>query len=194
MEYRNLSKFEKLAHIQQLNFSPCERHCAAIYLKALWINDINTLEDYEKFGHTARHILMNKRAYDRQLLFGFKEYDINEHGWITRPEFLEYEEVKFSLPKHNLGNGFQVGKGLNDKWTFGIDCSNNTSGHHSGVSIWGEIFSTRSEAVVYAIEYLILWHKKQNKDIGNKIIKLANEYLEKNINPIVVYQKQLQLF
>ena len=90
MEYRDLSKYEKLAQVEELNFCRAERRSAAAYLKALWLNDTQTLNEYESLGDTPRQFLMNKREYDNGLLFGFTEKKFNEYGWRSNSNGASY--------------------------------------------------------------------------------------------------------
>ena len=87
MEYKDLSAYEKLQKIQDINFCRAERHNVAIYLNALRRNDRAIIEEYESFGDTPRQLLMNKREYERHLVFGFIKKEFNEYGWLERPDF-----------------------------------------------------------------------------------------------------------
>lgn len=82
MEYKELSAYEKLKKIQDINFCRVERHNVAVYLNALRRNDRAIIEEYESFGDTPRQLLMNKREYERHLLFGFTKRSLtNTVGW-----------------------------------------------------------------------------------------------------------------
>lgn len=152
MEYREVSAYEKLKQIQELNFCRVERHNAAIYLNALRRNDRTVIEQYESFGDNPRQLLMNKREYERHLLFGFTRKAFNEYGWLERPDFLEQEEIKF--PHRNgraICNYITLGKGINGKWTYGVSYSYSTGGAGYGLGVWGKMFDSRKECLTAAL-------------------------------------------
>jgi hypothetical protein len=167
MEYRNLSKYEKLAQIQKLHFCRAERHNVAVYLKALWRNDTQTLNEYESLGDYPYKFLMNKRAYDNGLLFGFVEKKFDKYGWLCHPEFIEKEHFEFT---HKQGwdalNFITIGKGLNGKWTYGVSYSTGGAGGSCGMDIWGMIFDNRKECLASALQKLMDCHRR-NKEIEN---------------------------
>lgn len=93
--YKNLSKYEKLSEIQDLNLIKKERPYATKYLKALWLNNAEIIAEFESFGNSARQLLMNRREYDQHLLFGFSDIEFNQYGWLERPQFLDIERFEF---------------------------------------------------------------------------------------------------
>jgi uncharacterized coiled-coil DUF342 family protein len=50
MEYKELSIYEKLERIQEVNYCRAERHEVAVYLNALRRNYRAVIEEYESFG------------------------------------------------------------------------------------------------------------------------------------------------
>jgi hypothetical protein len=68
MEYKELSAYEKLERIQQVNFCRAERHNVAVYLNALRHSNRAIIEEYESFGDSPRQLLMNQREYEKQAL------------------------------------------------------------------------------------------------------------------------------
>ena len=155
MEYKDLSAYEKLQKIQDINFCRIERHNVAVYLNALRRNDRAIIEEYESFGDTPRQLLMNKREYERHLLFGFTKKEFNEYGWLERPDFLEREEIQF--PHRDgwaVSNHITLGKGLNGKWTYGMSYSHSTGGSGYGLNVWGKIFDNRKDCLTAALNEL----------------------------------------
>lgn len=156
MEYKELSAYEKLQQIQEVNFCRVERHNVAIYLNALRRNDRAIIEEYESFGDTPRQLLMNKREYERHLLFGFTKKEFNEYGWLERPVFLEREEIQF--PHQDgwaVSNHITLGKGLNGKWTYGMSYSYSTGGAGYGLGVWGKIFDNRKDCLTAALNEMM---------------------------------------
>ena len=78
MEYKELSIYEKLERIQEVNYCRAERHEVAVYLNALRRNYRAVIEEYESFGDSPRQLIMNKRDYDKHLLFGFTKEECNQ--------------------------------------------------------------------------------------------------------------------
>jgi hypothetical protein len=156
MQYKSLSAYEKLARIQDINFCRAERHNVAVYLNALRRNDRRIIDEYERFGDTPRQLLMNKREYERHLLFGFTKIVFNEYGWLANPNFLEREEIAFP---HRDGwavlNHITLGKGLNGKWTYGMSYSHSTGGHGYGINVWGKLFDSRKDCLKAALDEMI---------------------------------------
>ena len=157
MEYKSLSTYEKLKQIQEINFCRAERHNVAVYLNALRRNDRDMVKEYESFGDTPRQLLMNKREYERHLLFGFTEIAFNEYGWLASPEFLEREEIQF--PHRDgwaVSNHITLGKGVNGKWTYGMSYSHSTGGYGYGLNVWGKLFDNRKDCLTAALKQMML--------------------------------------
>ena len=88
----------------------------AIYLIALRRNDRKTIDKYERFGDNPRHIIMNRRAYDRGQLFGFTAKTLNEHGWLENAKFTNVEQIEFIDRKGWAAfNYVTIGQGANGK-------------------------------------------------------------------------------
>ena len=152
MEYKDLSAYEKLQQIQDINFCRAERHNVAVYLNALRRDNRAIVKEYESFGDTPRQLLMNKREYEKHLLFGFTKKEFNEYGWLERPDFLEREEIQF--PHRDgwaVSNHITLGKGLNGKWTYGMSYSYSTGGSGYGLGVWGKIFDNRKDCLTAAL-------------------------------------------
>jgi hypothetical protein len=156
MEYKSLSAYEKLKQIQEINFCQVERPNVAVYLNALRRNDRQVINEYERFGDSPRQLLMNKREYERHLLFGFTEIAFNKYGWLANPNFLEREEIEF--PHRDgwaVSNHITLGKGLNGKWTYGMSYSHSTGGHGYGLNVWGKLFDNRKDCLKAALDEMM---------------------------------------
>jgi hypothetical protein len=156
MKYKALSAYEKLQQIQEVNFCRAERHHAAVYLNALRKNDRAIIEEYESFGDTPQQIIMNKRDYDRHLLFGFTKKAFNEYGWLAKPHFQERERIEFPLKDGwAVGNYITVGKGANGKWSYGMSYSYSTGGAGYGLGVWGKLFDNRKDCLIAALDEMM---------------------------------------
>lgn len=205
MDYKKLSKFEKLQEIKELSITRCERHEVAVYLKALWLNDTETIDSFEKFGDTPYKIFTNKRYYERQLLFGFTNLEIDENGWIKNTELLEKENYEFKTKNESRSsNYFNIGRGINGNWTFGLSYSTGASGGSALASIWNEIVESKELAIKKGLNALIEAHNRQRErlykkdscgnykeDYSRAIVKLAQERFDELTGKNAV---QLQLF
>ena len=176
MKYRELSAYEKLQKIQDINFCRAERHNVAIYLNALRRNDRARIEEYESFGNTPRQLLMNKREYERHLVFGFIKKEFNEYGWLERPDFLEREEIQF--PHRDgwaVSNHITLGKGLNGKWTYGMSYSHSTGGSGYGLNVWGKIFDNRKDCLKAALNEMLTGLEKDSSKTDRYAINVLKQ-------------------
>ena len=163
MEYKELSIYEKLERIQEVNYCRAERHEVAVYLNALRRNYRAVIEEYESFGDSPRQLIMNKRDYDKHLLFGFTKKEFNQYGWLECPRFLEREEIKF--PHRDgwaVSNYITVGKGLNGKWSYGVSYSHSTGGSGYGLGVWGKIFDNRKDCLKSALNDMLTGLEKDS--------------------------------
>lgn len=139
--------------MQKVYYCRIERPEAARYLKALWLNDTDIIDHYESFGDSPRQIVMNKRNFDRYLLFGFTLKEFDKYGWLERSEFLDQEHFEFP---HRDGwavlNNITIGRGVNNKWSYGMSYSGSTGGGGYGLCAWGKILDSRKECLITALE------------------------------------------
>jgi hypothetical protein len=192
MEYKNLSAYEKLKQMQEVNFCRAERHNAAVYLNALRRNDRAIIEEYESFGDSPRQLLMNKREYERHLLFGFTKKAFNEYGWLERPDFLEREEIKF--PHRDgwaVSNYITLGKGLNGKWTYGMSYSYSTGGAGYGLGVWGKVFDNRKECLTSALNEMMTGLNKDSSKTDKYTLSVLKQ--AKNLFDEITGRKAIQL-
>ena len=191
-EYKSLPAYEKLKQIQELNFCRAERHSVAVYLNALRRNDRAIIDGYERFGDTARQLLMNKREYERHLLFGFTGIAFNGYGWLENPKFLEREEIQFP---HRDGwavfNHITLGKGLNGKWTYGMRYSYSTGGYGYGLNVWGKIFDNRKDCLSAALCEMITGLDKESAKTDKYAIIVLKQL--KSLSDEITGRKAIQL-
>ncbi len=178
--------------MQEVNFCRAERHNAAVYLNALRRNDRAIIEEYESFGDSPRQLLMNKREYERHLLFGFTKKEFNEYGWLERPNFLEREEIKF--PHRDgwaVGNYITLGKGQNGKWTYGMSYSYSTGGAGYGLGIWGKIFDNRKDCLTSALNEMMTGLNKDSSKTDKYTLSVLKQ--AKNLFDEITGRKAIQL-
>jgi hypothetical protein len=182
MEYKELSAYEKLKQIQDVNFCRPERHNVAVYLNALRRNEKAITEEYESFGDNPRQLLMNKREYERHLLFGFTKKEFNKYGWLECPVFLEREEIQF--PHRDgwaVSNYITLGKGLNGKWTYGVSYSHSTGGSGYGLGVWGKLFDNRKDCLKSALNEMLTGLEKDSSKTDRyalNVLKQAKALLD----------------
>ena len=140
----------------------------AVYLIALRRNDRKTIDEYESFGDDPRHIIMNRRAYDRGKLFGFTRKILNQCGWLENAEFTNVEQIEFIDRKGWAAfNYVIIGQGANGKWSYGASYSTGGSGGSYGLGIWGKIYNNRKECLTAALRELLSRHARQRERLKN---------------------------
>lgn len=178
--------------MQEVNFCRAERHNAAVYLNALRRNDRAIIKEYESFGDSPRQLLMNKREYERHLLFGFTKKAFNEYGWLERPDFLEREEIKF--PHRDgwaISNYITLGKGLNGKWTYGMSYSYSTGGAGYGLGVWGKIFDNRKDCLTSALNEMMIGLNRDSSKTDKYTLSVLRQ--AKNLFDEITGRKAIQL-
>ena len=192
MEYKELSAYEKLKQIQEVNFCRAERHSVAVYLKALRHNDRAIIEEYESFGDSPRQLFMNQREYEKHLLFGFTKKEFDEYGWLERPDFLEQERIEFP---HKDGwavsNYITLGKGLNGKWTYGMSYSYGTGGAGYGLGVWGKLFDNRKDCLKSALSEMMTGLNKDSSKTDKYTVTVLEQ--TKNLFDEITGRKPIQL-
>jgi len=159
MEYRDLQINEKIERVRQYRPYREERKYMACYLIALRQGNQQVTEEYESFGDSPRQIIMNRRAYDQGLLFGFTEKHFSQYGWLQNSTFTEREEISFiHKPGWAATNHLTIGRGENGKWTYGASYSTGGWGHCSGLSVWGKVFDNRKECEKAALQEILAGH------------------------------------
>ena len=201
MDYKYLSASEKIEQLLEYRACKEERQYVALYLSALRDNDLQTVEEFESFGNSTRHIIMNRRAYDRGQLFGFIQKTMNESGWLDNARFRNVERIEFIDCKAWAAlNYITIGEGANGKWSYGASYSTGGSGGGYGLGIWGEIFNNRKECLKVALQEILNRHTRQrerlkddptnfNPTLSNTVVKQVQTMLQETI-----VAKQLTLF
>lgn len=189
--YKSLSKYEKLAFIQNEGgfHGKSERHEYAKYLQAIRKNDLAYIEKIEKYGETPHKMMCNKRLLERGLLFGFTDFKFDDSGWAVEPELLEYQEIEFKTQGEKISsNSIDIGRGLNGKWTFGVSYCTGASGGCVSASIWSEIVEPKEEAILKGLNKLIETHNHQREMLYQKdTCGNYNEKYSRSIVSIVKY-------
>jgi hypothetical protein len=185
-------------YLEHHNHISYERELLNEVLKTIQQNDFKQLEWFRQFGDGLRHIIFNVYAYRCGLKFGFTEIDFDEYGWLTRPLFLDQEELRFGLIERDRYGSYStvtLGKGPNNKWTYGMSIAYGTAGSSSGICVYTPIFSSREDALHHAIQKLknALDSKVGNKDTTNYNQKIILATL-RSIEKIHVAEVQLSLF
>jgi hypothetical protein len=178
--FKELSNAEKIAEITSCNFWRRELPLAEQYLLALTNDDKEAIAEFETFGDSLCHIIRNRAEYERGLaVFGFTAININEHGWLQRPVFMDCEEIDFPLKAHVIGrNSIIIGRSRNNKWTYGLYLAASKSGCASGLSIYGDPYNARTVCLKAALEDFIAWHIKENDKKTEPVIKKAKDMLD----------------
>jgi hypothetical protein len=168
MDYKNLSASEKIEQVREYRAYKEERPYVAVYLTALRQNDRQRIDEYESFGDDPRHIIMNRRAYDRGQLFGFTAKTMNQYGWLENADFTDVERIEFIDRKGWAAhNNIIIGQGANGKWSCGVSYSTGGSGGGYGLGIWGKIFNNRKECLTAALRELLNRHAEQRERLKN---------------------------
>lgn len=189
---------DKIKSIREYYPSFFERSMYAEYLWAVYRNKTETIAKYEAFGKHIRQIMYNMHCYKRGLLFGFKERGFNEHGWIEKVKWLNYEEIRLDDKESGfLSNGVRIGMGLNGKWAFSINYSFGASGGSGPLCEFSEIEESRALAIETGL--LLLQEKHTNAltktdDSCNYNASLIKKILAKIKDKLSYKNEQLTLF
>jgi len=192
MIFSEKNKEEKCIEIFSNNICRAERHDVALYLNALRKNDIETLNEWERFGNSFRMILLNKKIYDRAALFGINDLKFNAGGLLECEKLYGLRKIDFVIQKRPYySNYIEIGHGKNNTWAYGLSCSTATSGKGYRCDIWSEIYYSEKDAIQAGLEELMKWHCDMNhKDnFSKEIVKQIERKLKDLREPI-----QLELF
>ncbi len=155
MESNNEQNREDLEYL--LGYKPNENEIEAHskYLTALQADNTETIAEMQKFGESARQILMNITDYNNAKRFGYTNFEIGEYGWMARQEWIETETIPFVEKKDKASNTYvKIAMGINGRWTngyslrFGSGC-----GRSSGCCFSGKDFATKDEAIEDVLNY-----------------------------------------
>lgn len=128
--------------------------------------DLSKLDWFSHFGPTIRHIHMNVHAHRKGLEFGFTEMELDKYNWISRPEFLDKEDIILGNPKNYSEHSIiHLGRGSIGKWTYALNYSFGLGGGGSALSVYGHQFNNRQDALMSGLIELKLM---MTKAIGHK--------------------------
>ena len=139
-------------------------------LIAIEESEVSKLDWFNQFGESIRCITMNVYAYRKQLEFGFTKITFDQHGWFSRPEFLDKENLILGNPWHHGEHStIYLGRGTNYIWTYAIDYSFGTAGGGSHLSVYGKQYKSREDALSIALNELkvMMTDKINNRDTTN---------------------------
>ena len=185
-------------YLENNNHVGHERELLNERLKTIQQNDLKQLEWFYQFGHGLRTIIFNVYAYRCGLKFGFDVIDFDKYGWLIRPLFLDQEELRFGLTENERYGSYStitLGKGPNNKWTYGMSISYGTAGSSSGISVYDPVFNSGEDALNHAIQKLknAMALKVGDKDTTNYNQKIILATL-KSIEKMKIAKVQLSLF
>ncbi len=203
MNFKDKSKEQKIAEIFSSNFCRGERHYVAIYLNALRKNDIETLNEWERFGISFHKILSNKRTFDRAILFGIHDLEFDDCGWLKCGKLFGLRKIEFQTEKGgSRTNYIEIGHGNNGTWAYGINYSTGSAGGGYCCNIWSDLYYSEGEAIQAGLKELLRRHNEAKESMykkdtcGNykheysqKIVKLIEAKLNGSRQPV-----QLELF
>jgi hypothetical protein len=119
---------------------------------AIKAKDQQQLDWFRSFGDSFRAITMNVHAYRKGLEFGFTEISFDKYDWLTRPVFLDREELTFGdTSRYGNHSLIYLGRGENHVWTYGMNYSYGVAGGCYGLSVYGKQFKSRQDALNYAL-------------------------------------------
>jgi hypothetical protein len=124
-------------------------------ISAIDRNDTDQLDWFAHFGKDIRHMMMNVHAYRKQQEFGFTEISFDKYNWLTRPSFLEVEDIVLGNGnRYNEHSIIHLGRGINHIWTYALNYTFGTAGGGSAISVYGKQFLNREAALTYAVTEL----------------------------------------
>ena len=104
---------------------------------------------------TGLDVFMNVHAYRKGLEYGFTEIAFYQRGWFRRPEWLDREELNFGdTSRYGNYNIITLGHGPNQMWAYGMSCTYGVGGCSWGLSVYDKKFSSREEALKFALNNL----------------------------------------
>jgi len=203
MNFKDKTKEQKRAEIFSNNYCRAERHDVAIYLNALRKNDTETLNEWERFGISFHKILLNKRTFDRAILFGIHDLKFNDIGWIECGKLFGLRKIEFTAEKESFSaNYIEIGHGNNGAWAYGVNYATGSAGGGYRCDIWSDLYNSEEKAIQAGLKELLRRHSEAKEsmwkkdgcgnyrhDYSQKIVKLIERELKGFRQPV-----QLELF
>ena len=75
-------------------------------------------------------------------------------------------------------NSLTIGRGPNEKWTYGLGLAAPLSGKAFGLSVFNNPYNSRRECLRHGLEEMIAWHVNENNNKTAPVIKEAKDMLE----------------
>lgn len=117
--------------------------------------DFAAIAYFKSCGEDIRHIIMNVAEYRKGLQFGFDTFTFGEYGWIKKPVWPVKEEINFRVKEDNACcNYITLACGINGSWTYGYTINYGCAGSSSGVSVFGDIFTSKNDCLKAALRYM----------------------------------------
>jgi hypothetical protein len=150
-----LSTSEMREHIQDLIELNEDREITEEYIQAFRTMDIDKLNYFLSMGPSVRHQVMNIQEYRHGQIFGFNEVKFGDYGWLAKVTWNDVEKIEIATDRHFAHmNYITLGKGNNSLWTYGVSFSYGNGGSMHGLSVYGEICSSKEEAKTRALKEL----------------------------------------
>ncbi|WPU96440.1 hypothetical protein SNE25_13010 [Mucilaginibacter sabulilitoris] len=165
-------------------------------IAAIEAKDQTQLDWFRSFGDSFRGITMNVYAYRKGLEFGFTEISFDKYDWLTRPVFLDREELTFGdTSRYGNHSLIYLGRGENQVWTYGMSYSYGVAGGCYGLSVYGKQFKSRQDALSHTLNELKVMMTKKigSKDTSNDKQPVVLATL-RDIDKALIGMVQLNLF
>jgi hypothetical protein len=171
-----------------------EKAVVADYHQAIIENNADKIAEFEAFGPSIRHRIMNMNQYKHQVRFGFYHTTLSEYNWLERAQF-ECEVIEFRVnEKEYHPSNIILGESPNGLWTYGVNFNFGYAGHYSGVSVFASPLKTRDEAFNVAIAQA---RKEYNHYLNQDGENRSPDYVKsvlKVIESVANSRMQLSLF
>jgi len=142
---------------------------------------------WERFGNSFHKILMNKRTFDRAVLFGIHDLKFNDYGWLECGKLYDLRKIEFAAEKETCrSNYIEIGHGKNNTWAYGISFVTGSAGGGYCCDIWSDLYHSEEEAIQAGLNDLLKRHN-QAKESMYRIDTCGNykhEYSQKIVKQI----------
>lgn len=194
-----MTRDEKIKNILSNYWRGKERIIVAEYLRALHRNNTELIETFEMYGNRPNQIVRNfiECSYAKAN-FGFKNIPLDNHGWA------KFEWVELEKTQPTKDNEIRLGKGENGNWTFGLNISyGGAAGSSWWPNVFGNPFSSKNEALIAALEYLLAqfedvlktdWKRRDTTNYKIAFCKKAVAEIQRKIEEVKGVNIQLSLF
>lgn len=183
------SKNEISEAVKDRFFMAHEREIMVEILLTIENGDQGQIDWFAGFGDSIRAILMNVNQYRKGLIYGFTEISFDKYGWLVKPTFLDYEDIKLEQ------SSIRLGCGLNRKWAYSLSLTYGCAGSSGPLGVFCTPYVSREAALNAAIIVVKqdLSSKINHPDTSNYNPDLISKTL-KALAEIEVGMVQLSLF